>query len=90
MLKQKCVTPTLNQVLLFNIICFVCCLNALCLLGKPSYVLMHEDVDWAPNKQLGSVGEQVVNRKKRHAIISSKRMAQPIIKPSKKKRTPSM
>ena len=59
-------------------------------LGKPSYVLMHEDIDWAPNKQLGSVGEQVVKRIKRHAIISSKRMAQPIVKPSKKKRTHSM
>jgi len=59
-------------------------------LGKPSYILMHEDVDWAPNKQLCSVGEKIVNRLKRHVTISSKRMAQPIDKSSKKKRNQSM
>ena len=58
--------------------------------GKPSYVLMQEDIDWAPSKQLCSVGEQVVERIKRHGTISSKRMAQPIVKPSKKKTTHSM
>ena len=52
---------------------------------------MHEDIDWVPNKQLCTVGERVVKRIKRHGTISSKRKAQPIVKPSsKKKRTQSM